>query len=83
MTAKYYLQDEVAQPVRAAFIQHDRMHGHGRAGRVVSGLLKAACKHDGVQVLRNGGRVTYSVRYLLTEQQLAEIRAKAISRAHL
>ena len=52
----------------------------GRAGRVVSGLLKHAAK-QGVPVRTHCGRVSGScVWYGLTEGQLDQIRAEAIAR---
>lgn len=81
MSAKLYSHFEVASPVRLAFIRLDRAGGSGKAGRVVSGLLKAAVKRGEIQVHETYGRVTGGVSYLLTDEQLESIRAEAISRA--
>lgn len=53
----------------------------GKAGRVVSGLLKAAVKRGDIEVLHRQGRVTgTSYYYKMTEAQLIAIRAEAIRR---
>ena len=54
----------------------------GTAGRVVSGLLKAAAKRGEIKAIHGYGRVTgSSVKYVMTQEQLDSIRAKAIARA--
>ncbi len=56
--------------------------GVAKAGRVTSGLLKAAAKRGEIGVHRCCGRVTGStVFYLMTKQQIDAIRAEAIRRA--
>jgi len=56
----------------------------GTAGRVVSGLLKAAVKRGEIETKTNSGRITgTTVWYVMTEEQLAAIRAEAIKRGAL
>lgn len=81
VTAKLCTHHEIAGPVRPSFILLDRTGGRGKAGRVVSGLLNAARKRGDIRVHEDHGRATGCVCYLLTDEQLASIRAEAISRA--
>lgn len=87
MSKATYSSDDVCNgDVRRAFInchldKNERRKASGRAGRVVSGLLKAAAQRGDVEVVRTHGRVTASVGYVLSEEQLASIRAEAIKRA--
>ena len=54
----------------------------GAAGRVVSGLLKAAAKRGEIKVYRSWGSVTGTyVAYEMTTEQIEAIRAEAIRRA--
>lgn len=72
--AKYSAYN-VAHPVRDAFTNW------GKAGRVVSGLLKAAVKRGEIQVEWHSGRVSGNATwYVMTADQLAAIRAAAIAR---
>lgn len=55
----------------------------GTAGRVVSGLLKAAGKSGSIKVVQSYGRVTGSTSYEMTQEQLQAIRAEAIRRGDI
>lgn len=88
MASNQYSSDEVKNTdVIVAFkslytSKEGRRKASGKAGRVVSGLLKAAAKRGEIQVSRTHGRVTGShVYYTMTDEQLAAIRAEAIKRA--
>jgi hypothetical protein len=53
----------------------------GKAGRVVSGLLKAAAKRKQIEMRSSWSRVAgYFVWYEMSEEVLGEIRREAISR---
>ena len=72
----------VNSDVQLAYIERFGKSGYAKAGRVVSGLLKAAAKSGEIKVHRKYGPVTGdSVFYELTEEQLTRIRAVAIKRA--
>lgn len=76
--ATLYCHSEVTNlDVRRAFTSR------GTAGRVVSGLLKAAGKSGTIRVVRTYGRVTSSTSYEMTEEQLQAIRAEAIRRGDI
>ena len=88
MTAKQYSSDQVCNSdVALAFVskhtsKDGRRKAYGTAGRVVSGLLKAAAKRGEIQVSRTSGRVTGDhVYYTLTDVQVEAFRAEAIKRA--
>lgn len=88
MPTSQYTSDQVCDfSVKRAFLGNAtdpkiRKKASATAGRVISGLLKAAAKRGEIQVNRSYGRVTgNSVWYTLTEEQLAGIRAEAIKRA--
>jgi hypothetical protein len=75
MTTNTYTHTEVANSVRLAFSTW------GKAGRVVSGLLKAAVKRGEIETKTVSGRVTGTlVWYVMTEAQLTAIRAEAVKR---
>jgi hypothetical protein len=75
MTTNTYTHNEVANSVRFAFSTW------GKAGRVVSGLLKASVKRGDIETKTVSGRITGTlVWYVMTEQQLAAIRAEAVKR---
>jgi hypothetical protein len=75
MTSNTYTHTEVANSVRSAFSTW------GKAARVVSGLLKAAVKRGEIESKTVSGRVTGAlVWYVMTDNQLAAIRAEAIKR---
>lgn len=68
--------------VRAFDAQVGHKAAWAKASRVVSGLLEAAARKNEIGKRTRCGRVSgYSVVYEMTEQQVAEIRAKAIARA--
>lgn len=68
--------------VRAFEATVGRKAGRARAGRSVSGLLKAAATRGQIKVIGSWGRVSGSgTTYEMTEQQADEIRAKAIAKA--
>ena len=69
--------------VRRAYTERlGKKAGWAKAGRVVAGLLKAAAKSGSIKTSTHCGRVSgYSVSYLMDDEQLAAIRAEAISRA--
>ncbi len=77
-----YLHEEVcSHEVRRAFRDSMGKAGWAKAGRVVSGLLKAGEKAGTIKTEAHCGRVSgYSVFYELDDQQLAAIRAEAIAR---
>ena len=75
MTTNTYTHTEVANSVRLAFSTW------GKAGRVVSGLLKAAVRRGEIEPKMVSGRVTGTlVWYVMTEEQLAAIRTEAVRR---
>jgi hypothetical protein len=76
MTSRKFLHTEIADlDVRRAF------SSWGKAGRVVSGLLKAAAKRGEIRVEWHSGRVSGDTTwYVMSDEQLAEIRAAAINR---
>jgi hypothetical protein len=80
--SKTYAHEEVCNwSVRFAFTNVWGPSGFGKAGRVVSGLLKAAEKAGEIKATRTYGRVSGdAVFYSMTEEQLETIRAKAIAR---
>lgn len=88
MTTNQYSSDQVCDSdVALAFVskhtsKEGRRKAYGIAGRVVSGLLKAAAKRGEVQVTRTSGRVTGDhVYYTLTDAQVEALRAEAIKRS--
>lgn len=75
---------QIAIGVQPAFYKEFPCHktAAAAAGRVVSGLLKAAAKAGQIERSVSSGRVTGgSVYYEMTEAQIAEIKAKAEARA--
>lgn len=78
----YSCRNVMYSDVVFAFEARMRKGAWAKASRVVSGLLKAAVRRNEIERRYIGGRVTgYTVVYEMTEQQLADIRAKAIARA--
>lgn len=75
-TAAYQLAIEVQPAFYKEFPCHKT--ASAVAGRVVSGLLKAAAKAGEVQRQQATGS---DVRYIMTEEKAAEIKQKAIDRA--
>lgn len=74
-TSDYTHTEVMSFDVRLAFANS------ATAGRVVSGLLKAAVKRGEIKTKTTGGRVSgWTVWYVMTEKQLAGIRAEAIKR---
>jgi hypothetical protein len=73
---KKFSHTEVASlEVRSAF------SSWGKAGRVVSGLLKAAAKRGDIQVEWHSGRVSGDMTwYVMTSEQLADLRSAAVAR---
>lgn len=72
----------VSSDVQLAYVGRFGKAGYAKAGRVVSGILKAAVKAGEIKVLRKSSPITGdSVFYELTEDQLAWIRDAAIARA--
>lgn len=56
-------------------------HNYAKAGRTMSGLLKAAAKAGEIRVDRSYGPVTgTSVIYYMTSKQIDELRNEAIRR---
>lgn len=79
-TAAYQLAIEVQPAFYKEFPCHKT--ASAVAGRVVSGLLKAAAKSGEVQRQESSGRVNNAdVRYIMTEETAAKIKQKAIERA--
>lgn len=83
MTRPYSAHEIRNSEVIAAFYAaFGHKAGFAKAGRTVSGLLKAAAKAGKVRKTAHHGRVTgSSVWYHLTDEQVAEIRREAIERA--
>lgn len=76
-TSIYCHSEVTSLDVRRAF------SSRGTAGRVVSGLLKAASKSGRIKVVQSYGRVTGSTGYEMTEEQVKSIRDEAIRRGDL
>ena len=82
-TQAYFHPDIVDSEVRAAYCARlGHKAGYAKAGRVISGLLKAGVKARKIRKTEHCGRCSGSaVWYHLTDEQLAEIRREAIARA--
>ena len=65
--------------VRHAFGKSRR----GMAGRVVSGILKSLVKSGRIGCVRSYGRMTESVQYDMTPEQIQEVTQQAIERAKI
>ena len=81
--SKTYAHEEVCNSdVRAAFVvAFGNKAGGAKAGRVVSGLLKAAEKAGKIKARHTHGRASGCLVWEMTDEQLAAIRSEAISRA--
>ena len=77
-----HAQIMTTEVVRAFEAKVGRKAGRARAGRSVSGLLKAAASAGQIKAISTWGRVSGScTTYEMTEQQVEEIRVKAIAKA--
>ena len=63
--------------IRQAFGKHRR----AAAGRILSGILKAWVKSGEITCVRSHGRMTASVLYDMTPEQIEKVKQQTISKA--
>lgn len=83
MTTKPLTHDQIrnSDVIHAFAASVGRKKAYGKAGRVVSGLLKAAVKAGQIRKTEHISPFNVTVRYHMTDEQVEQIRQEAIARA--